>query len=148
MLLWANWEIVTPFVAPGVPNPFTPMIFISHRVQDSPADDPRYRKGYMDLVFIAYYIIFWSFIRQSITMYLCRPIARYFGIKKEGKLDRFGEQGYAVIYFAFTGFWGTRIMSQLPTWWYRTEHFWLGKAVFLFLDVVHSPPSKNTRIGT
>lgn len=104
--MWANWEFITPFIAQGQPNPFTPLLFVSHRVPTSSVDDPRYQKGYLDLVFVAFYVVFWSFVRQAITLWLCRPVARKFGIKKEAKLDRFGEQGYAVIYFAFTGFWG------------------------------------------
>lgn len=106
VMLWANWELLSPFVAKGLSNPFSPLLFISHRVPESPDSDPRYQKGYMDLVFIAYYIIFWSFVRQSITIYICRPVALWFGIKKETKLDRFGEQAYAVFYFTFTGVWG------------------------------------------
>ncbi|KAI1795203.1 TLC domain-containing protein [Ganoderma leucocontextum] len=125
VVLWANWELLSPYIAKDVPNPFTPLLFISYRIPSTPDDDPRYRKGYLDLVFLAYYIMFWSFVRQSITIYLCRPIARWFGIKKEAKLDRFGEQGYAMIYFAFTATWGLRIMSQLPTWWYNTKPFWI-----------------------
>lgn len=81
-------------------------MFISHRVPSSSDDDPRYQKGYLDLVFIAYYIVFYSFVRQTITQTLCRPIARYFGIKKQTKLDRFGEQGYALVYFSLVGAWG------------------------------------------
>ncbi|RPD67193.1 longevity assurance proteins LAG1/LAC1 [Lentinus tigrinus ALCF2SS1-7] len=123
--LWANWELLAPYVAKDLPNPFAPLLFISHYIPTSSSDDPRYRKGYLDLVFIAYHIVFWSFIRQSITIYICRPIARRFGIKKATKLDRFGEQGYAVIYFAIMGSWGVRIMSQLPTWWYDTKYFWI-----------------------
>ena len=125
-MLWANWEILSPYVPSDVPNPFRPLLFISHRVPSSPETDPRYQKGYLDLVFIAYYIVFWSFVRQTITSYL-RPLARWFGVKKQAKVDRFGEQGYAILYFSFTGLWGLRIMSQLPTWWYRTDHFWIGK---------------------
>ncbi|KAI9001041.1 TLC domain-containing protein [Trametes punicea] len=124
-VLWANWEILAPYVAKGLPNPFASLIFISHRVPGTPDDDPRYQKGYLDLLFIAYYIVFWSFVRQSFTLYVCRPVARWFGIRKEAKLDRFGEQGYAVAYFFVMAVWGLRIMSQLPTWWYRTEHFWI-----------------------
>ena len=105
-VLWANWELLSPYVAKDVPNPFTPLLFISHRIPTSPDDDPRYQKGYLDFLFLTYYIVFWSFVRQAITIYLCRPIARWFGIKKKAKLDRFGEQGYAVIYFAFTATWG------------------------------------------
>jgi very-long-chain ceramide synthase len=114
VVLYTNWEILAPYVAKGLSNPFAPLLFISHRVPESSPDDPRYQKGYLDLVFIAYYIIFWSFVRQTITLYICRPIARWFGIKKEAKLDRFGEQAYAVLYFGFTGFWGlVRIRSLL-----------------------------------
>ncbi|KAI0092015.1 longevity assurance proteins LAG1 LAC1 [Irpex rosettiformis] len=125
VLLWSNWEILTPFIAKGLYNPFEPLLFISHRVPTSSIDDPRYQKGCLDLVFVAFYVVFWSFVRQSITLWLLKPLARRFGIRKELKLDRFGEQGYAVVYFAFTGLWGLRIMSQHPTWWYQTEYFWI-----------------------
>ena len=145
VVLWANWEFLAPYVAKGLPNPFNTLLFISHRVPGSSDDDPRYAKGYGDLLFIAYYIIVWSFVRQTLMLNLCRPLARWFGIKKEAKLDRFGEQAYAVLYFGFNAIWGLvsqgihcvnalgslltclqRIMSQLPTWWYRTEYFWIG----------------------
>ncbi|KZT20364.1 longevity assurance proteins LAG1/LAC1, partial [Neolentinus lepideus HHB14362 ss-1] len=136
--LYVNWAVLAPYVAPKLPNPFEPLLFISHRVPGTSDDDPRYQKGYLDLAFIAYHIIVFSFVRQVITLHLFKPFARYFGIKKEAKLDRFGEQGYACVYFAFFGLWGLvniatsnsymrlkRIMSQLPTWWYRTEYFWI-----------------------
>ncbi|TFK55939.1 longevity assurance proteins LAG1/LAC1 [Heliocybe sulcata] len=123
--LYINWTLLAPHVAPDLPNPFEPLLFISHRVPGSSDDDPRYQKGYLDFAFIAYHIIVWSFVRQSITLHFLKPWARWCGIKKEGKLDRFGEQGYAVVYFGFFGLWGLRIMSQLPTWWYRTEYFWI-----------------------
>ena len=87
-------------------NPFRVLVLLSHFVSSSPPDDPRYQKGYYDLCFIAYYVFFWSMVRQIITVNLCHPFARRFGIRKEGKLDRFGEQGYALIYFTFTGIWG------------------------------------------
>ncbi|RDX55587.1 longevity assurance proteins LAG1/LAC1 [Lentinus brumalis] len=125
VVLWANWEILAPYVSKDLPNPFTPLLFISHYIPSSSPDDPRYQKGYLDLVFVAYHIVLWSFVRQSITIYICRPIARYFGIKKAAKLDRFGEQAYAVIYFAVMGAWGVRTMSKLPTWWYDTKYFWI-----------------------
>jgi very-long-chain ceramide synthase len=115
VLLWANWEFITPYVAKGLENPFSSLLFISHRVPESSPEDPRYQKGYLDLVFIAFYVLVWSFVRQAITLWLCLPLARWYGIKKEAKLDRFGEQGYAVIYFAFTGFWGlVRTPGCLP----------------------------------
>ena len=106
VVLYCNWELITPYVAPGAPNPFAPLLFISHHIPTSSPDDPRYAKGYLDLVFIAYYVVFWSWVRQVATLNICWPLARWFGIRKTAKLARFGEQGYAVLYFAFMGAWG------------------------------------------
>ncbi|KIK68047.1 hypothetical protein GYMLUDRAFT_36867 [Collybiopsis luxurians FD-317 M1] len=125
LILYINWELVSFILASEIPNPFAQLFLLSHRVPSSSEDDPRYQKGWSDLLFIAYHVIFWSLIRQSITIYVFKPIARYFGIWKEQKLDRFGEQGYAMVYFAVMGAWGFRIMGQLPTWWYKTEAFWI-----------------------
>jgi acyl-CoA-dependent ceramide synthase len=105
-ILYVNWEVLAPYVAPDLANPFAAFLFISHPVPESSPDDQRYQKGYFDLVFIAYHIIFFSFVRQIITVKVCRPLAKYFGIKKEAKLLRFGEQGYALVYFAVMGYWG------------------------------------------
>jgi acyl-CoA-dependent ceramide synthase len=129
VFLHINWIIFTPLVFTHPPSsPNAPLLFISYPTP-SPTDDitdPRYRKGWLDLVFVAYYVVFFSFIRQSVLFRICFPIARYFGIRKEGKLARFGEQGYAILYFSFFGAWGLRIMSNLPTWWYNCQSFWIG----------------------
>ena len=103
--LYINWEIITPRVAPGTPNPFAPLIFISHPIESSPPHDPRYAKGYLDLVFVASYIVFFSFLRQIFILHVFRPLARWYGIKKS-KFDRFGEQGYAVVYWGAMSVWG------------------------------------------
>jgi len=60
-----------------------------------------------------------------IAIYVSKPAARYFGLKRASKIDRFGEQTYALFYFMIYGAWGYRIMSQLPTYWYNTEAFWV-----------------------
>ncbi|KAJ8519399.1 hypothetical protein ONZ45_g3665 [Pleurotus djamor] len=128
IILYINWDILAPLIDPALreKNPFAPTFLLSHLVPTSSPLDPRYQKGYLDLVFVAYHVIFWSCIRQIVTVNLCRRVARYFGIKKEAKLDRFGEQGYALVYFGFFAIWGLRIMSQLPTWWYNTKYYWIG----------------------
>ncbi|KAF8745908.1 hypothetical protein AX14_004213 [Amanita brunnescens Koide BX004] len=125
VVLYANWRFLAPLFEPGISNPFAPFFLLSGLVPSSSRDDPRYAKSYLDLLFIAYYVVFWSFVRQSLTIYVSRPIARYFKIRKEAKIDRFGEQTYAFLYFLVVGAWGLRIMSQLPTLWYRTEYFWI-----------------------
>ena len=82
------------------------MIFISYPIPGSPPDDVRYAKGWLDLVFIAYHIIVFSFIRQFLLLKVIRPITIRLGVKKEAKVDRFGEQAYAVIYYGTMGVWG------------------------------------------
>ena len=106
IVLYANWELVSPYIQPGIQNPFRSLFLLSGRVPSSPADKPLYAKTYEDLLFIAFYIVFFSFVRQLIAVKACRPVARYFGIKREAKLDRFGEQGYALVYFMVFGAWG------------------------------------------
>ncbi|KAF8482397.1 longevity assurance proteins LAG1/LAC1 [Russula ochroleuca] len=123
------WTLFTPslILSHPPPSPLSPLLFISHPTP-SPTDDstdPRYRKGWLDLLFIAYYVVFFSFVRQSVLFRICYPIARYCGIRKRETLARFGEQGYAIFYFSFFGAWGLRIMSRLPTWWYNCPHFWI-----------------------
>ncbi|KAK7060575.1 sphingosine N-acyltransferase lag1 [Paramarasmius palmivorus] len=143
IILYVNWELLSPVLTEHVfprlniskdghiSNPFAPFFLLSNPVESSSPDDQRYAKSYFDLLFIAYYIVFWSLVRQVITIDLCRPLARRFGIRKEHKLDRFGEQGYAVIYFAVMGAWGYRIMKQQPTYWYQTQHFWIGESLMI-----------------
>ncbi|THH08649.1 hypothetical protein EW145_g2568 [Phellinidium pouzarii] len=108
------------------PNPIAPLLFISYPIENRAIDDPRYAKGWLDIAFITYHIIVFSFIRQFTILKIIFPVARYLGIKKQAKLDRFGEQAYAMLYYGAMGFWGLYIMSKLPTWWYRTENFWIG----------------------
>ncbi|GJJ07563.1 hypothetical protein Clacol_001765 [Clathrus columnatus] len=126
-LLFFNFSLLQRLgiVPSDIPNPIRPLLLISHRIPSSPDSDPMYQKGYCDLLFVAFYVIVWSFVRQSLTFYVLHPIARYYGIKKQSKLDRFAEQGYALIYFLFMTVYGTAVMSTSKIWWYKTEHFWL-----------------------
>ncbi|KAG6857085.1 hypothetical protein H0H87_009646 [Tephrocybe sp. NHM501043] len=123
LVLALNWHLSAPYLAPGTPNPFTPCFLLSGRVHAP--DGPRYQKTYADLVFLAYNILFFSLVRQLVAVNLGRRLARYFGLRREAKIDRFGEQAYAMVYFAVFGAWGYRVMTQLPTYWYETKYFWI-----------------------
>ncbi|KZP07310.1 LAG1-domain-containing protein [Athelia psychrophila] len=125
VVLYVSWELLAPYIAQDLPNPFAPLMFISHHIPTSPTSDPRYAKGYLDLLFLAYYVIFFSFVRQIVTVTIFRRIGKYFGLRKRAKLDRYGEQGYAMVYFGVMSLWGIRIMSQHPTWWFNTEYYWI-----------------------
>ncbi|KAG5639274.1 hypothetical protein H0H81_004935 [Sphagnurus paluster] len=94
LILYTNWAILSPYLAPGLENPFRCFFFLSGYLLDSKPDDPRYAKSYLDLVFLVYNIVFFSMVRQLIAVKTCRPIAKYFGLKRETKIDRFGEQDY------------------------------------------------------
>ncbi|CEH17500.1 Protein transporter of the TRAM (translocating chain-associating membrane) superfamily [Ceraceosorus bombacis] len=135
----------------GTNNPLAPLVRISHRVPltsvlaaepsligealtapihsgVSPTEAPstiRYQKGYQDLAFVAYYIVVFSFIRQASTQYLFRPFALWWGIRNERKLERFVEQGYAMLYWGTAGALGLYVMSFQESWWYNLEHLWL-----------------------
>jgi len=69
-------------------------------------NDQRYQKSWWDLLFLAYYIIFFAFVRQTIIIYIARPLAKYFGLRRPEKINRFGEQTYALFYFTVFGAWG------------------------------------------
>ncbi|KDN47483.1 hypothetical protein RSAG8_03623, partial [Rhizoctonia solani AG-8 WAC10335] len=126
LALYGNFELITRYILKQpYSNPFAPLLFISHRLSDSEPSDPRYGKGWLDLAFLAYYVIFFSFARQLVTIHIIKPFAQRLGIHRESKLDRFAEQGYAVLYFGIFGSLGLFVMSQMPTWWFKTEHFWL-----------------------
>lgn len=123
ILLWGNWELVTLVWPMPIPNPFSRLLFIDHPVHQEDGA-VLYRKGYNDLFFLAYWVICFSFIRLFWTVYVFHPMARYFGIRSEGKIFRFGEQGYAVVYFTAMGSLGLYVMSELPTWYFNCTPQW------------------------
>lgn len=127
VFLYFQWELLSP----GTTNPFKYMLMIQYPVPGT-SDPVMYQKGYgvsaraspprscrtpspmhmittcsrplnQDLAFLAYYVIVFSFLRQVCTLHFLRPLAWKLGIKKEAKLDRFAEQGYAVMYFSVSG---------------------------------------------
>lgn len=106
IILYINWEIVASYGQVKTPNPFANLFLLSGYISESEPEDPRYRKTWWDLAFLAYYVVFYSFIRQTLLFYISRPAARYFGLKRQAKIDRFGEQVYALVYFSLTSVWG------------------------------------------
>ncbi|KAG9005767.1 hypothetical protein FRB94_001333 [Tulasnella sp. JGI-2019a] len=118
IVLWLNWELFTPRVS----NPFKYMLFIQHRVGESDKGT-LYRKGYGDIAFLLYYVVVFSFVRQTVTLYVLRPLALRLGIRKERTVDRFAEQGYAAFYFTVSGSLGLLAMYMSDGWYYNGKSF-------------------------
>ncbi|KAJ2912570.1 hypothetical protein MD484_g7844, partial [Candolleomyces efflorescens] len=94
VILYFNWNLVTPYVSPGLANPFAPIFLLSGHVSTSEgADVPRYAKSYYDLIFLAYYTVFFSFVREYLAITVSQPLARFFGLRKEGKIDSYPPSG-------------------------------------------------------
>ncbi|KAK6453777.1 acyl-CoA-dependent ceramide synthase [Scheffersomyces xylosifermentans] len=85
----------------------------------------QYGKGRNDFFFVAYYAIFFTFLREFMMICVFRPIAKSVGIKNEGKIKRFMEQCYAIFYYGISGPLGLWIMHGLPLWWFETTPFYL-----------------------
>lgn len=117
IVLWFNWRLISP----SVPNPFEPFIFLSHKVPTSSPDDPRYQKGYCDLLFLTFYVIVFSCIRQTTTIYLFKPFAEWWGLRTENKKARFMEQGYAILYWGTAGALGIVSRSTFSSVVYSAE---------------------------
>ncbi|KAJ7182868.1 longevity assurance proteins LAG1/LAC1 [Mycena crocata] len=131
------------FLLPLVPehlrpttNPFLACFLLSHKAAPGEPERPEaavtradwggqlYIKGPGDLALLAWTIVLVSLVRLLLSNYVFSAFARRWGITKEGKLLRFGEQGYTVMYSGIFGAWGVYIMSTSRTWWYQTEYFW------------------------
>ncbi|KAK4050703.1 sphingosine N-acyltransferase lag1 [Microbotryomycetes sp. JL201] len=127
----ALWFALEQVVSAPSSNPLTPFLFISYPLGQAPQDglsnlgSARYGKGPLDLCFLSFYIIVFSFLRQSLTEYTLRPFAKSLGLKSDAKVVRFMEQSYAIVYFTASGALGLYVMSSQDSWWYRTEHLWL-----------------------
>ncbi|KAI3612341.1 hypothetical protein WG66_012183 [Moniliophthora roreri] len=149
LILYINWELLSPVLteyifpqfgleSPRISNPFASFFLLSNPVKSSPPEDLRYAKSYFDLLFIAYHIVFFSFVRQVITISLCRPLAKRFGIRKETKLDRFGEQGYAVVYFLIMGAWDYPhwdMKPELKRYYLMQMSYWVQQLLVLVLGL-------------
>lgn len=85
----------------------------------------QYGKGENDFYFVAYYAIFFTFFREFLMCIFLRPLAYHFGITKEGKVKRFMEQTYSIIFFGSSGACGLWIMKKLPLWFFETTPMYI-----------------------
>ncbi|KAJ7731347.1 hypothetical protein B0H16DRAFT_202966 [Mycena metata] len=100
-------------------NPFTPFL-LSHPAPPPPPAAPFSSaittlsthtqqlciKGPLDIPLLLWTIVLCSYLRLVFMQEVFPRVARWWGIKREGKVARFREQGCAVVYFAVVGVWG------------------------------------------
>lgn len=101
------------FALPGAQDTVEKFIFLSYR-------NPKtglYLKGVDDLYVVAFWIVFFTFLRVVVMDYVLMPYARSHGIKTQKGAVRFAEQGWACLYA--TVFWslGMYIMYTSEYWW-------------------------------
>lgn len=85
--LYLGWEV---FVPKEGGNPFHAFIFLSHALEKD--GEVRYQKGWKDAAFLLFYVVFFSFKRQAVTMYVVKPAGKKLGVTRTAKLERFMEQ--------------------------------------------------------
>uniref|UniRef100_A0A060T2S4 ARAD1C35134p n=1 Tax=Blastobotrys adeninivorans TaxID=409370 RepID=A0A060T2S4_BLAAD len=103
-------------------NPLHKFICLSYRIEGS--DPVMYGKGKKDFAFVAFYMIFFTFVREFCMQMVLRPIAYKCGITKKGKVSRFMEQTYSMLYYGLSGPFGLYIMYYTPIWYFDTPAFY------------------------
>lgn len=85
----------------------------------------QYGKGVNDFLFVAYYALFFTFLREFLMCCLFRPAAHICGVKKPGKVARFMEQAYSMFYYGLSGPFGLWVMSRTSLWFFNTSAFYI-----------------------
>ncbi|KAK9239791.1 TLC domain-containing protein [Lipomyces kononenkoae] len=140
-------------------NPIYPFLFPSYKIMPvGEGSAVMYGKGKKDFCFVAYYTIVFSFVREFFMQQIFEPLAKWCGLTKPGKIKRFMEQTYSIMYYGIMSPWGLYIMRHMPLWYFETrpmyEHyphksheldfklyyllqaaFWTQQSVVLFLQL-------------
>ncbi|KAI9220745.1 TLC domain-containing protein [Blastocladiella britannica] len=100
-----------------------PMSAISPGIRsDPPPHTSLYGKGSLDAAFVALGVVAWTFARAAVIGGILKPFAR--ACKCPSKLlDRFGEQGWLVVYYSLSWATGMYFAYNSP-FWMNTAAFW------------------------
>jgi acyl-CoA-dependent ceramide synthase len=88
-------------------NPFAKFFLISNKIAST-----RYAKSWADLLFVSYYVVFFSWFRELVVTF-GRRVAIYLGIRRKAKIVRFGEQTYAFVYYSLASAWGCVSLTRV-----------------------------------
>ncbi|KAJ2722034.1 Sphingosine N-acyltransferase lag1 [Coemansia sp. Benny D115] len=99
----------------------SPFVHLQHKI---PGDvQGRYYRGKLDVYFIAYWVVMFTLVRALVMYRVLEPFIRWYGVRSQHKITRFGEQGWLTIYYIISNAAGVYVMSQGPHWM-NTREFW------------------------
>ncbi|GMM35217.1 sphingosine N-acyltransferase [Saccharomycopsis crataegensis] len=122
-------------------NPLHMFITISYKTDE--IDDNGYYlydKGPKDFAFVFFYMIFFTFFREFVMSVLLKPMAYKLKVHKTGKVGRFTEQMYSIVYYGISSPFGMWVMMKLPVGWFNTYYFYETyphKTIFSWMKVFY-----------
>lgn len=108
-------------VDPSDSNSVSHALFVSY--PQSNTKPIYYAKGRLDAVFVAFYVVVFTFSREFCMQWILAPLAHRLGLHK-GKSQRFMEQGYTIMYFTCSASYGIWVMSHTRMWYFNTTEFY------------------------
>lgn len=114
-MFYGVWELLSLRLGAlrQLSNPFAKFFLISNEITST--KEPRYAKSWADLLFVSYYVVFFSWFCELVVAF-SRRVATYLGIRRKAKIVRFGEQTYAFVYYSLASAWGcvspTRVIKD------------------------------------
>lgn len=115
-------SVVTLYlVGPVDSNPAARALFVSYPLANT--NPVYYAKGRFDAIFVAFYVVVFTFTREFCMQWILAPLARRLGLGKT-KVQRFMEQGYTIMYFTCSASYGIWVMSHTRMWYFNTTEFY------------------------
>lgn len=108
-------------IDPTDANPASHALFVSYPLSNT--SPVYYAKGRLDALFVAFYVVVFTFSREFCMQWILAPLARKMGLQKS-KVQRFMEQGYTIMYFTCSASYGIWVMSHTPMWYFNTTEFY------------------------
>ncbi|GAA96775.1 hypothetical protein E5Q_03446 [Mixia osmundae IAM 14324] len=71
-------------------------------------------KGPDDAYIVVFWVLIWTVAREVLMRYFWYPLGRAWGIKKQGDIMRFAEQGWSLAYYTVFWLMGAHIMATSP----------------------------------
>ncbi|KAJ1885689.1 Sphingosine N-acyltransferase lag1 [Kickxella alabastrina] len=105
------------FLAKGT----SPFVHLQHKIVDD--DQGRYNRGRRDVYYILHWVVAFTLVRATVMYKMLEPFIKWYGVRSQHKVMRFGEQGWLTIYYIFSFATGIYVMAQGPHWM-NTMQYW------------------------